>query len=261
MKAPVSYYGGKKNMLSKILPLIPPHKIYCEPFFGGGAVFFAKGKAEVNVINDTNNFAVTFYEQAKNNFEALNAKIQSTLHSEIQHITAKEILKNSVNYEPLAIAWAFWVQTNMSFGTKIFGGFAYDFRGRDYSETPKKNFTKKVAEKLEGVQIFCRDALNVINMFDFEDTFFYLDPPYISSDCGYYSGSWTPENQLELIEKLKTIKGKFLLSGYPEDLPIFAKWNRKEFTQNLSISGKLNQGKTKTETLVFNYPETQLKLF
>ena len=42
MKTPISYYGGKQAMLKTILPLIPEHQIYCEPFFCGGAVFWAK---------------------------------------------------------------------------------------------------------------------------------------------------------------------------------------------------------------------------
>lgn len=42
LSTPISYYGGKQSMLPHILPLIPKHEIYVEPFFGGGAVFWAK---------------------------------------------------------------------------------------------------------------------------------------------------------------------------------------------------------------------------
>lgn len=37
-RPPISYYGGKQIMAKHILPLIPPHRIYTEPFFGGGAI-------------------------------------------------------------------------------------------------------------------------------------------------------------------------------------------------------------------------------
>ena len=45
-KTPITYYGGKLNLIKQILPLIPKHRIYTEAFFGGGAIFFAKEQAE-----------------------------------------------------------------------------------------------------------------------------------------------------------------------------------------------------------------------
>lgn len=75
MKTPITYYGGKQMMVKHILPLIPEHHLYCEPFAGGLAVFFAKEKSKVEVINDLNRFVINFYQQIQNNFEALNAKV------------------------------------------------------------------------------------------------------------------------------------------------------------------------------------------
>ena len=76
LKTPISYYGGKQNMLQHILPLIPEHKIYTETFFGGGAVFFAKEKADSEIINDTNASVINFYKVCKTNFDALKLKIE-----------------------------------------------------------------------------------------------------------------------------------------------------------------------------------------
>lgn len=61
MKTPISYYGGKQNLVATILPLIPDHVTYVEPFLGGGAVFWTKPKSEVEVINDTNRELINFY--------------------------------------------------------------------------------------------------------------------------------------------------------------------------------------------------------
>ena len=48
-RTPITYYGGKQQLVSTILPMIPSHRVYCEPYFGGGAVFFAKGKSYLEV--------------------------------------------------------------------------------------------------------------------------------------------------------------------------------------------------------------------
>lgn len=32
-KTPIAYYGGKQNLLKELLPLLPEHKIYIEPYF------------------------------------------------------------------------------------------------------------------------------------------------------------------------------------------------------------------------------------
>lgn len=60
MKPPFSYYGGKQRIASKIVPLLPPHTVYVEPFAGGAAVFFEKGRPETGnksayreVLNNT----------------------------------------------------------------------------------------------------------------------------------------------------------------------------------------------------------------
>ena len=46
----IGWPGGKTRMLKDILPLIPAHTCYCEVFFGGGAVFFAKERTYREVI-------------------------------------------------------------------------------------------------------------------------------------------------------------------------------------------------------------------
>mgnify|MGYP001558098777 CR=1 FL=1 len=77
MKTPITYYGGKQTLLKYLLPLIPQHKMYCEPFFGGGAVFFAKPKSEVEVINDINGEIVNFFKVIKTKFPELQKEIKA----------------------------------------------------------------------------------------------------------------------------------------------------------------------------------------
>ncbi len=75
MKTPITYYGGKQKMLSVILPMIPEHSIYVEPFFGGGAVFWAKEPAQVEFINDINGEVANFYRVLQTDYDALKREV------------------------------------------------------------------------------------------------------------------------------------------------------------------------------------------
>lgn len=96
MKTPITYYGGKQRMSSLIVSMIPAYKIYCEPFFGGGAVFFHKPKAGIEVINDNNDILINFYQVCINNFEDLQAKIETTLHCESTFNRARDIYRGRI---------------------------------------------------------------------------------------------------------------------------------------------------------------------
>jgi len=268
MKTPISYYGGKQNMVRHILPMIPPHLIYCEPFFGGGAVFFAKRPARLSAINDTNDMAINFYRVLKNQFVELNKMVEGTLHSESEHKRARDVLKGD-GYSDLERAWAFWVQTNMSFSGKLFAGFAFGNCGILLPKTikNKRNRFPHYANCLESTEIFNRDALNVISLKDTKETFHYIDPPYVGSDCGHYKG-YTQEDFNTLLELLSSIEGKFLLSSYPnEDLLESAErhgWNTLQIEQNLSVDGRRKESRKKSECLTWNYAlptDAQAELF
>ena len=74
MKTPISYYGGKQMLSSLILGLIPEHRIYCEPFFGGGALYFHLEPQDA-IINDINAKLIGFYDGVKNDYPHLHAEL------------------------------------------------------------------------------------------------------------------------------------------------------------------------------------------
>lgn len=152
-------------------------------------------------------------------------------------------------------AWAFWVLTNMTFAHKFNGGFAFG-KGSVADTTAARidAFTDDISQRLRHVQIFCRDALDVIRRFDSEETFFYLDPPYVNSDCGHYNKG--KEVYYKLLSLLPELKGKWLLSSYPtaelERLRKLPGIHGEDIVKSLAVSAK-NTGKKKTETLTWNY--------
>lgn len=260
MKTPISYYGGKQSMLKDILPRIPMHRIYTEPFFGGGAVFWAKAPAEVEIINDMNREVVNFYQVLKTKFKELKKLVETTLHSRTLHTDAKVIYERPHLFSDVMRAWAFWISTNQGFGCQIGAGWGY---GND-SKTPTKTVNKKAAFTLELVnllehtQIECNDAIKVIQSRDTEDTFHYIDPPYIEVHQGHYEGYLRSDFDL-LLKALEGVKGKFLLSTYPTD--ILEEYTKKNGWHTVMIDKPLGVAKAKgvprkrkIEVLTANYP-------
>lgn len=260
MRTPITYYRGKQRLAERILQMMPGHRIYCEPFFGGGAVFFAKPKSYLEVINDKNDRLITFYKQIQNHFEELQEKVINSLHSEADYCRAKDIYFGRIEATDLEIAWSVWIVTNFSFSGSPIGGWKW-CNGSAGSHTgvfmrrKRDEFTEALKTRLQDVQISCRDAITVIKQRDTENTFFYLDPPYPNCDQKHYRG-YTTDDLEELLITLQDIKGKFILSNYNSamlDAYIDANgWNKLEIDMPLSVAN-LTRSKRKTEVLVTNY--------
>lgn len=262
-KTPISYYGGKQNMLRHILPLIPAHKLYCEPFFGGGAVYFAKQPSPIEVINDRNDFVINFYRVLKLRFDELKAEVEASLSSRSIHRKAGYIMRNPAGYDEVKLAWACWYLCNNSFVGKINGGWKYDStENKDCQglRNRKRLFSPQLVKRIELTQIECNDAVTVIRSRDKAHTFFYIDPPYIDSDQGHYKG-YTRFQYMRLLVVLSQVKGKFLLSGFRSDIIKLAAakygWVIKEFNQTSPAmrnytGGDMTRDK-KTELLIMNY--------
>ena len=66
MRSPISWFGGKMRLAKRIVPLLPPHTTYVEPFGGGAAVLFAKPPSPVEVYNDLDGGLVNFFRVLRN---------------------------------------------------------------------------------------------------------------------------------------------------------------------------------------------------
>lgn len=259
-KTPLTYYGGKQNLAPYILPRIPEHSLYAEPFCGGAAIFFAKQPSTVEVLNDTNREMINFYQVVQNDFVALEKEIRITLHSRHLHRKAMVINSHPDMFSEIKRAWAVWVLSSQSFSAKLDGNWGYD---KSEGRTPKQvqakkeRFTEELAIRLQNVQLEATDALYVIRSRDSEKSFFYCDPPYYNSDCGHYDG-YSLEDFEALLSTLSQIKGKFLLSSYPSEPLLKAVkahgWHMWSVEQKVSVNAKSGYLKRKVEVLTANYP-------
>ena len=253
MKTPITYYGGKQKMLKYILPMIPYHTIYVEPFFGGGAVFWAKEPAKVEFINDKNAEVINFYKVLKQRFNDLKKEVDLTLHSEFQQKQAKAIYLSPTGHSEVKRAWALWVLSHQSFYSILNNTWKCS-KSRSLGkqiQDRKEAFTDDYSKRLERTSIFCRDALDAIRKADHEDAFHYIDPPYFNADMGHYGG-YTKMDFETLLQLLSTLKGKFMLSSYPSEIlseyTTQHGWKMIEFELPRSAGGG-----RKVEVLTMNY--------
>lgn len=263
-KQPISYYGGKSNLLSSILPLIPKHKIYAEPFFGGGSVFFAKEPAESEIINDQHAMVANFYRVAQTNFAKLKQKVEETLFNRASFSVAQAVWKLPHLFSKVTQAWAFYIGCNMGFSSQP-GSWGYDRFGKCNQKfrNKKVSFDSSIVERLENTTIECNDACKVIETFDSPETFIYADPPYPGTHQGHYRG-YDQDDFAGLLQRLSKIQGKFLLSSYPnktlDEYIASEGWHSIEIQKTITAS-KIRKGETrnkqKIEVLTANYPINQ----
>ena len=227
MKALCSYYGGKQRIASKIVSYINqiPHTVCVEPFCGGAAVLFAKPRRVVTdrdqyreVINDTSDILISLYRCAIECPDELALKLEATLYSQSDHARAITICKNPKNYTPIEIAWAYFVNVNCSFANVLGGGWGTSTRDRNFAYTWQNRITslKEKLNRLQSVFISCEDALKCIDRFDSTNSLAYCDPPYLGTNQGYYGG-YTSDDWIALCDKLDSIQGSYVLSGYSQN--------------------------------------------
>jgi DNA adenine methylase len=249
MKPVISYYGGKQRMASKIVPLIPRHTVYVEPFCGGAAIFFAKPWPKVTnnnhyreVINDHDKRLINFYQQLRDNGPALVDALQLTPYSEHEHQIAKELDCE----DKLEAARRYYVNVQQSFANVLSAGWRRGVYGRNDAVT----WANKVAQlpeyldRMTSVHITCDDALKIIKQWDSPQTFFYCDPPYPGTDCGSYKG-YALEDFQELVSALDACQGSFILSNYDQPIEMPKEWQRFEFDTIASSRPRVGYDRSK----------------
>lgn len=256
LKTPITFYGGKQNIADWIISHFPEHEIYVEAFFGGGAVFWRKNPSELEVINDTNYFVFNFFNQLRKNYNELRHYVMNCVLDENTNEYAKEIYKGKRHASDLEKAWVFWYLSKVSYASVIGQGFGYDINSRQRVSklvSGKNNFHECLSKRLQGVQVFNKDAIELLKMYDNEKSLFYLDPPYIDRRQGNYEG-YKKEHLRDLLEFLRVTRAKFILSHYHNDL--LGSYIEKEgwYVEERQVrktAGKFRN--QETEILVMNY--------
>ena len=228
-------------MAHNIVPLIPKHMVYVEPFAGSCAVLFKKPYPAVTniqhyreVINDTNKDLINFFTVLRDNGEALCEKLTLTLFSEEEYRRAKVI-----EGDDLERARRYYVRVMMSFGSVPNAGWKRGTKKENHALSfyNKVNALPQYIDRMRHVAIACDDALKVMDQFDSPQTLFYLDPPYINTDQQQYKG-YTREHYEQLLDKMQQVQGACLLSNYPQpDITYPDDWLEYRFKTASTVAG------------------------
>jgi DNA adenine methylase len=223
-KPPIRYFGGKWRVAKWIIDQFPQHTTYVEPFAGGASVLFQKQPALYEVINDRNADVVNFFDVLRTKPDELIRQIKLTPFSRYELKRARLPAR-----DPIERARRFYIRQWQSFGSgesKTPTGWRFQrdhARGaRLVDEWDNVERLYQTASRLKAVQIECDDALKVINRFDTEETLFYVDPPYLFSTRAnkrpMYAHEMNDNQHHDLLDKLLSVRGMVVLSGYKNDL-------------------------------------------
>lgn len=225
----VKWAGGKRQLLSDIMPFIPErYAAYCEPFLGGGAVLFAL-QPEAAIVNDINADLIQTYEVIRDQVEDLISALEAHVNEADHYYRVRRWDREHEFYVRLGrveraarIIYLNKTCYNGLFRVNNAGEFNTPF-GR-YKNPDFVNATnlRKVSQYLQRAQITFRSGDYFALLSEIKsDDFVYLDPPYdpvsrTASFTGYVKGGFNQDEQLRLKEfcdRLDAENVKFLLSN------------------------------------------------
>lgn len=251
---PLLKYPGAKNRLAPwIVSHIPPHKVYCKPFLGSGAVFLNKEPAYNEILNDFDNDIYNFFKIVREQSEEFCRLIDATPYSRKEYSNAF----NDESISELEKARRFAVKCWQGFGcgNKYKNGYR---RGIGVtSPNPAKAWARLpetiqlAAERLKNAQIEHKDALELISDLYGEDTFIYIDPPYPQDTRKkyLYNHEMTDEQHIKLLQIVKESDCKIMISAYENELynTELIGWRKEHKSTTAECSRR------RIETLYMNY--------
>ena len=224
------WHGGKWKLAPWIISHFPAHRVYVEPFGGAASVLIRKPRSYGEVYNDLDQDVVNLFRvlQIPLSAEALRLKLRLTPFAreefELGYLDCDD---------PIERARRLVILCFMGFGSNGHNkatrtGFRANSNrsgttpAHDWANYPDR--LPAIIERLRGVVIENRDALEVMAQHDSAETLHYVDPPYVwetRSSAMHQNRCYTHELDAEghrrLLAFLGGLSGAVVLSGYPHD--------------------------------------------
>ena len=258
------WYGGKFSHLEHLLPLLPDCYHYCEPFAGSAAILLNRPPSPIETYNDLDGEVCNFFRVLRDEPDEFMRRIALTPFSREEFGIACEL---DPALPAMERARRFYVRAR-----QVRTGLAQSAsigRWANCINTSRRGMSgvvsrwlggvealPDVAERLLRVQIENRPALDVLDIYDSEETLFYCDPPYVHhtrGDSKAYAFEMTDPEHEDLAERLNSVRGKVAFSNYDSDFLDFLYPEGRWFKHRLPArTNHATKGK-RTEILWTNY--------
>ena len=245
MIGPLPYIGGKNRLAKNIISMLPEHTTYVEAFAGGAQVLFHKPPSHVEVLNDLDFDIVNFFRVCQLHHEEL-----------IRYFRFALVKSNPDTLTDIQRAGRFFYLQKNSFGGLVLSHkFHYGVtHPTNYNPERIPEIIEQAHRRLARVQIESLPYQTVLDKYDRPSTVFYLDPPYWQRRL--YRHNFSEQDFIELEQRLRGIKGKFVLSldDHPEVRKLFKSWTLTPV--HIAYTAQRTVGKRYHELLITNYGST-----
>lgn len=248
------YHGGKFRLRPWVIAHFPRHRVYTEGYGGAASVLLAKPRVYAEVLGDLDDEVTGFFRVLRDRSMAaeLERLLRLTPFARAEFEAAYEPTDDPVERARRTVIKAFMgfgsnaVVTNKPRGMRTRASTwrpTTGFRANSNRSgtTPAHDWASypdqigRFTERLQGVVIETRPALDVIAQHDRCDCLHYVDPPYVTSTRGNtrkgYRFEMTDDEHRELAGLLRGVSGYVVISGYPSELydfELYPDWPRVE---------------------------------
>lgn len=241
------WHGGKWRLAPWIVQHFPAHRLYTEAFGGAASVLLRKPRSYAEVYNDLDDDVVNLFRVLRSErAPELLAALRTTPFSRAEFELAYEVAADPVEEARRLVVRSFMGFGSDGFNREVTTGFRANAHrsgttpAQDWANLPDAlTFT---VERLRGVVIEHRQAVEVFAQHDAADTLHYVDPPYLHETRsqknrgggrgrgGCYRHEMTDADHARLLDALCGLAGMVVLSGYPAPSydAALAGWTRVE---------------------------------
>lgn len=271
-------------MVPTLKCLLPPHRTRVDLTAGGLSLFLSLDPVGVaEIINDKDCLLMAFWRIFQDDwlYEQFCRRVAMTPFSEVtwreaqQYIaTAEQRGAPETREDVLETGLAIFILSRFSLAanTNSFAPVSTGRLRRQMNEQVSAYLSAvdglpQVRQRLIRCLLLCRDLLGAIQHADHADTFFYIDPPFLPETRvtkKLYRHEMTSEQHQELLDRLATIKGRFLLCSYPSSMYTQAINQNGWYFHDKYIDNKASKQRVKPQMVarcIMNYrPETDLPI-